>query len=308
MPRPFLLTALLLLVCGAPALAQPTAPVAPLLGWLPVSTRALAMGGAAVASADAAAVLHNPALLAAARGIEVGVQRYGRGATLGALAGAIAYAPGGLGFGIELLDHRAACAACALALPAREGALTARDGLPASGFAATLGFGRTVHGVQVGASARYVEQRIPNERDGTLAADVGAAYDVGPVTLGLAVHDIGGTLSIAGRDWSLPRRATFGAAFDRLPVGPLDLAAAGDLSLLTSGEIAVGGGAELGYTPLDGYTVAGRVGLRHAPGGHVGPLSLGALARRDRIALEYAWQPLDGGASLHRIGLLLLER
>ena len=265
------------------------------------------MGGAAVAVTDAAAVLHNPALLASARGLEVGAQRYGRGATLGSLAGAIAYAPGGLGFGIELLDHRVTCAGCALALPVREADLTTRGGLPGSGIAATLGFGRTVHGVQVGASARYVEQRIPDERDGTLSADVGAAYDVGPVTLGLAVHDIGGTLSLAGRDWSLPRRATLGAAVERLQIGPLDLAAAGDLSLLTSGEIAVGAGAELGYMPLDGYTVAGRLGLRHAPGGDVGPISLGAMARRDRIALEYAWQPLDG-ASLHRIGLLLLER
>ena len=307
MSRTPLLSALALLLCAAPAVAQP-APVAPLLGWLPVSTRALAMGGAAAAVPDAAAVLHNPALLASARGLEVGAQRYGRGATLGSLAGAIAYAPGGLGFGIELLDQRAPCAGCAAALPTREADLTMRGGLPASGLAATLGFGRTVHGVQVGASARYVEQRIPDERDGTLAADVGAAYDVGPVTLGLTVHDIGGTLSLAGRDWSLPRRATLGAAVDRLAVGPFDLGAAGDVSLLTDGELAIGGGAEIGYTPLDGYTVAGRVGLRHAPGGDVGPLSLGAMARRDRIALEYAWQPLDGGASLHRIGLLLLER
>jgi hypothetical protein len=62
---------------------------------------------------------------------------------------------------------------------------------------------------------------------------------------------------------------------------------------------------ELGYTPLEGYTIAGRVGARRVLGGDVSPLSLGAVLARDRIALEYAFQPLDGVGDVHRVGLRL---
>lgn len=288
------------------------APAAPILGWLPASTRALAMGDAAVASTDPEAVFYNPAGLGQARGVEVGAQRYGRGATVGTMAVALPFAPGGLGLGVQLLDYGVGCSGggCGSgAVVPREGALaTARGPLPASALAATLGFGRTVAGVRVGASARYVEQSVPDGRDGALAADLGAAMTFGPVDVGLAVQQLGERIELAGERWPLARRATLGAAFDDLPAGPFDVAGSAALSLLAGGDVTVGGGVEVGYTPLDGYTVAGRAGLRHVPGGDVGPLSLGLALVRDRIQLEYAFQPLPGAGDLHRVGLRLHAR
>lgn len=284
-------------------------PAAPILGWLPASTRALAMGDAAVASGDPEAVFYNPAGLVQARGVDVGIQRYGRGATMGSMAVAIPFAPGGLGIGVQLLDYGVYCADCTDAVASREGVLAgARGAYPASAMAASIGFGRTLFGVRVGATARYIEQRISNARGGALAADIGASMRLGPIDVGLAVQQLGGRLELAGERWELPHRATVGAAFNRLPAGPFDIAASAALSLLASGDVTVGGGVEVGYTPLDGYTIAGRAGLRSVHGGDVGPLSLGLALVRDRIQLEYAFQPLPGPDDLHRVGLRLHAR
>jgi hypothetical protein len=211
--------------------------------------------------------------------------------------------------GVQLLDYGVSCAGCAGAVASAEGVLGAPRGpLPASALVATMGFGRTLFGVRLGASARYVEQRIPDGRDGALAADVGAAMTFGPVDVGLAVQQLGGTIDLAGERWPLARRATLGAAFDRLAAGPFDIAGSAAVALLAGGDVTVGGGVEVGYTPLDGYTVAGRAGLRNASGGDVGPLSLGLALVRDRIQLEYAFQPLPGTEDLHRLGLRLHSR
>lgn len=267
------------------------------------------MGDAAVASSDPEAVFYNPAGLMQARGVEVGVQRYGRGATMGSMAVAIPFAPGGLGIGVQLLDYGAYCTDCDDAVVSREGALAgARGAFPASAMAASIGFGRTLFGVRVGATARYIEQRIPSARDGAIAADIGASRRVGPIDVALAVQQLGGRLELAGKRWELPRRATVGAQFDRLPAGPFDIAGSAALSLLAGGDVTVGGGVEIGYTPLDGYTIAGRAGLRSVPAGDVGPLSLGLALVRDRIQLEYAFQPLPGPDDLHRVGLRLHAR
>lgn len=293
----------------ARAQAADRGPAAPLLGWLPAGTRALSMGDAAVASGDPDAVFYNPAGLVTARGVELGAQRYGRGATVGTMAVALPFAPGGLGIGVQLLDYGVDCAGCSDAVVSREGALAgARGPSPASAMAVTIGFGRTLFGVRLGATARYVEQRIPDARDGTLDADVGASMSFGRVDVGLAVQQIGGRIELAGERWQLPRRATLGAAFDRLPAGPFDVAGSAALSLLAGGDVTVGGGVEVGYTPLDGYTVAARAGLRSVSGGDVGPLSLGLALVRDRIQLEYAFQPLPGPDDLHRVGLRLHAR
>ncbi len=262
-----------------------------------------------MASGDPEVIFYNPAGLVQARGVDVGVQRYGRGATTGSMAVVIPFAPGGLGIGVQLLDYGAYCADCSEAVVSREGALAgARGAYPASAMAASIGFGRTVFGVRVGATARYIEQRIPGARDGALAADIGASMRLGPVDVGLAVQQLGGRLELAGERWELPRRATVGAAFNRLPAGPFDIAGTAAVSLLAGGDITVGGGVEVGYTPLDGYTIAGRAGLRTVPGDDVGPLSLGLALVRDRIQLEYAFQPLPGPDDLHRIGLRLYAR
>ena len=68
-----------------------------------------------------------------------------------------------------------------------------------------------------------------------------------------------------------------------------------------------GGGVEVGYSWLEGYSVALRGGARHVPGGGVSPLTLGGALSRDRVTIEYAFQPGDAAAPghVHRAGLRL---
>ncbi|HEU4630188.1 MAG TPA: hypothetical protein VFS08_10625 [Gemmatimonadaceae bacterium] len=299
--------AALLALPGRAAAQAGTAVTAPILLRIPAGVRAASLGGAGAAVTDAEAIFHDPAQLAQARGVAMGVQRYGGGATLGSVAIALPFAPGGLGVGVQYLDYEARCLVCGGAIPESERELARGGDLPASALVASLGFGRTLSGVRVGAAAKWVEQRIPEARGGAAAVDVGVGYDVGPVALAVAARNLGGRLSDGlprGRR-ELPRSATAGAALDELPVGPLDLSAAADVTVYDGGWVTAGGGVEVGYTPLEGYTYAGRVGVRHVPHGGVGPVTLGLALTRDRIGVEYAFEPLDGPGAVHRIGVRL---
>ena len=288
-------------------LAAPTldaqSPAPPLVLRLPAGTRALALGGAAVAVTDAEAVFNNPAQLANGRGVASGGQRWGAGASLVSAAVAIAASPGGLGFGVQHLDYTTTCDACA-GEPTVEGALGRRFAAPAATTVATLGFGRELHGVRVGLAGKVAEQRLPAVRAAAAAVDVGAAKQVGPVWLGVAAQNLGGALRLGPASrWQLPRKTTVGAAVDFYPFGPLDLSASAAVAFEEGGEIVPGGGVEIGYAPLEGYAGALRAGVRRVVGDDVGSLSLGAILTRDRLSLEYAYQAIEAPGELHRIGI-----
>lgn len=286
--------------------ARPTAH-APLLLRIPTGTRALALGGAAVAIADAEAVFHNPAQLAGGRGVAVGAHRYGAGATQRSVAVALPFAPGGLGVGVQQLSWDAPCGGCADAVPVREGALARRGDVPSGALAATLAFGADLSGVNVGVAGRWVEQRVGVARADALALDVGVARRVGPAWVAVAARNLGGRLAMPTvGSWQLPRHAAAGAAIELVPVGPLDLSASTEVAVFDGGEVTAGGGVEVGYAPLQGYAFALRAGARDVPGGGLSPLTLGATATRDRLTVEYAHQAIDGGAgAVHRVGLRL---
>jgi len=298
---PVIIAALAALASAVPATAQSPAP--PLVLRMPTGTRALAMGDAAVAVTDAEAVFHNPAQLTNGRGIALGAQRYGGGASLATMAVALTAAPGGLGIGVQHLSYHAACADCG-GVATTESGLARRAAFTASATVATVGFGRDVDGVRVGVAGKVVEQQLPGVRAAAAAVDVGVARQVGPVMLAVAAQNLGGALRLGpAGTWELPRRATAGASVDFVPLGPFDLAASAAVAFHDDGEVVPGGGLELAYTPLEGYTIAGRVGLRRVVGDDVGPVSLGAMLARDRLALEYAYQPLDAAGDLHRLGV-----
>ena len=303
-PRAALLSLALLPLLAGAAAAQPGGP--PVLRG-PASTRALAMGDAGVALAAVDALCRNPAQLAVARGLAGGASRYGGGATLLSVALALPMAPGGLGLGVQHLDYTAGCAACAASLGTGEGALGTDAGPAASASVLTLGFGREVDGVRVGVAGKWVEHRVADTRGGALAVDVGVARRVGWATVAASAQNLGTRLryahGLAAQD--LQTRATLGVATEGRWVGPLDLAASAALSYLDGGDLVPGAGLELGYSPVEGYAVAGRVGARRAIGDGVGPLSLGAALSRDRVTVEYAFQPLDAPGALHRVGLRL---
>src|SRR5688500_10520687 len=91
-----------------PAWAQLPPFPAPVVLSLPGSTRALGMGDAyAAMTGDPDLIFYNPAQLGAARGLGIAAHRFGTATHLITISGANALAPGGIGFGIQLLDHAA---------------------------------------------------------------------------------------------------------------------------------------------------------------------------------------------------------
>lgn len=272
---------------------------APLVLQLPASTRALALGNADVAGRDVDVLFYNPAQLVTARGVGVAVQRYRSASTLQTMSGAIAFGSGGLGIGVQMLDFGVDPGV----YPATKASLLRRGPVVASSLAATVGIGTEFKGINVGASGKYVEDRFGNARAGVAALDLGASDDYGPVTIGLAVQNIGPDLQFGGVLAQLPTRVTLGAAGGGRPVGPFDLAASTALSVLRNGRVIPAAGVELGWTWLDGYTLAARAGVRAVDGDAESPVTLGAGISVDRLTLDYSYEMFYGGQPSHRVGL-----
>ena len=138
-------------------------------------------------------------------------------------------------------------------------------------------------GFQLGAGIKLLEQRLGNQRDATLAADLGVAKAVSDFTFGLAFQHLGEALTTTEADTPLPARATLSAALDRTPLGPLDVAATAAVARWQDGEIVPSGGLELSYWPITGRTFIGRIGLRRVPRGNASPLTFGLAFTADAL-------------------------
>jgi hypothetical protein len=295
--------AALLALCVSAARAQSTA--APLVLRLPVSTRALAMGGAQPVAQDAEALLAHPALLAWSRGASAQGQRYGAASTLGVLASALPTLGGTTGLAVQYLDYGAAGGDLRAAARGGAGALPARGPVTASSLAATVGYARAAFGLRVGAALRYAEERLGAARDGTVSADVGVAkgFLFDNVTAGLAVQHLGEGLRLRGARAPLPTRVTLGLSGANYPVNSwLDLGAAGSVSVVRGGDVVSAVGVEAALVPLQGYAIALRAGARRTLDPGERPATAGLGFTRDRVSLDYAYEPF-AGRDAHRVGI-----
>jgi hypothetical protein len=265
---------------------------------LPASTRALAMGDAFVAGRGSEVVFYNPALLALQPGLAVAAQRYSSARTLGTVSAALGSGPWGAGVGVQMLDYKGEVG---YVYPGGESPVIP---VAASSLAATLAGSAQFKGVRVGLATKYVEERIGDTRTGTVVADVGAGRDVGPVSVGLAIQNVGGDLNISGPMAELPRRATLGAAFAGYPLGTyVDLAATAAVSVLRGGDVMPAGGVELTFVPLEGWAFSLRAGARRAELARQQPVTAGAGVSLDRVSLDYAYERFRGLGGAHRVGL-----
>ncbi len=275
---------------------------APLVLSIPSSTRALAMGHAFVLSArDSDALFANPALLARPGGSAAAIQRFSDASTSITLATSRSWASGGLAFGAQVLDYGAPSSNLA-DLPADQTALLNSGATGAAELVGSIGYGREVAGFYVGVAAKLVEQRLGGDRDATVGFDVGAAGEVGPVTLGLTAQNLGPGLAMNGADLPLPHTVTLGAATDIGQVGPLDVLLATAVTRRRDGEVIPGGGVEVSWWPIQGRTFTGRVGIRRVPDGEASPFTFGFAFTGDNLAVEYAFQAFDVPGASHRFG------
>jgi hypothetical protein len=156
----------------------------------------------------------------------------------------------------------------------------------------------------MGIVGKLVEQRFGSLRASTGALDFGISVDPGPLTVGLAIQNLGPHLNMGTEDICLPVRFNLGATTDRAPVGPLDLSAAGAVVYRAEGEVIPSMGVEVAYWPVTGRTFVGRLGYRQLPDEQSGwPVTLGGGFYGDDIVLDYAYEGFDSGRGSHRISV-----
>jgi len=266
----------------APAAAQQTGL---LVLEAPSGTEAMAYGYAPwLFSRGAELLFQQPALLRRAGGAAASFQRYGGEGTLVSLAGAGSFQGGGFAAGIQYFGG---------------GALDVTE------LAGTIGYGRRVLGLDVGAAVKYVEEALGDDRDRGVAFDAGIAREVGPIAVALAVRDVGSDLRVddGATELELPTRGVAGVSTRSFPVGPLDMFLTSQVTWRRDGEIVPAGGLEVSYWPVIGYTFRLRAGIQRVVEDERSPFTLGAAFTADDITVEYAFQAFEGEGDAHRFGL-----
>ena len=290
-------------LCLVPIVARgQAAGFGPIVLQLPASTRAIGFGDAYVGVREPEAVFYNPAQLGVRPGVAISAERYGSVSTAGAVASTYVFGRFGFGLGAQMLDYRSLGPAYADAAPNGE-QLLADGPFPASSLVAAAALEMAYKGIRWGLTQKLAQDRVSDGRDGVWLTDVGAAKELGPVTVGATVQNLGAGPKMLGTSAELPTRGTIGAAASGVPVGPLDLAASGAVSVRHGGRVSPAGGVELGYVPIDGVTFAGRIGARLPEENGQAPITLGASFTFDRVSIDYGFEPYQGEGSGHRIGI-----
>lgn len=301
---------LLLIACSlsAPAAAQ-SPDAGPLLLKFPASTRAVALGNAWVAGRDEDVVFYNPAqIISAARGgFNATFALIGRNSKFGSMAGAYAAGPMSftLGWGVQILNY---------SVKLNQRYPFAPDVLTSSGAAGALsvlltgGGAIVLKGVRVGVTAKYASDRVTTPffqvaeaqpRHDALVADVGIARNLFGGVLGFSAQNLRRSSASNPLHVAVPQQALLGWTTTQ-QAGQLDLGLAAQVTA-RRGWLAPGGGIEVGYGWIEGYSAALRLGARRPETKAERPFSLGASFNGDHLALEYALQLFDGGHKMNRM-------
>lgn len=282
-------------VMPAPATAQADR-YAPVVLQLAPTPRAAVLGATAAAR-DIEAIFGNPAMIGVAAGTVAGAARYD-GATL--LTVASSSSSGSFAVGVGAMYLRGT--AHSDRLPLWSYALNVPGHLALTSAVGTFGLATTVRGLRVGSAVKYATQHQGAVGDARPALDLGVARDLGRLTAGLTVQNIGAGPRFPTSSAQLPLRVAAGLAGYGFTWGPMDVSGAAGVSVLPDGLVLPAAGLELGYVPLDGYTFVARIGLRRPELRAQQPLSFGGSASLDRFSLDYAYEDWDGGRA-HRLAL-----
>jgi hypothetical protein len=253
--------------------------------------------GNVTAVRDIEAVFSNPAMVGVAAGTVTGFGRFGAATHL-MLASSTSLGPFSVGIGAQYLDAWSQ----SNELPYWSYSLRAGGHLPASSAVGGLSLATTFRGNRIGATGKYIIQRIGSVEDAVPSLDVGLARDVSRYTIGVTVQNMGAGIHLPNSAAQLPLRVSAGVATYGWAVGQFDLNGSGGVSILPDGILLPGVGVEANYSPLEGYAFAVRGSMRRPELRAQQPFSFGGSAGLDRFALEYAYEDWVGGA-VHRLAL-----
>jgi hypothetical protein len=298
----------------------------PLILLNPAGARTLAMGNTGIAGRDDDVLFFNPAMLVIARGFSASVERYSPWSSGGSMSAVTRFNTGGIGIGARMVDYRTSASILETTRTAQlHGGAAAGSSLEGS-----IGIGQVLKGFRIGGAVKYSENTVPAIRVGAVGVDLGIARDFfGPYTFGLAVQNLGPSMDLpcpvatvaappggcvppSGLPGSFdpflqltstqqPFRATLGAQTQRA-LGEFDAVATAAVFVLRNGWFGGSGGAELGYSWLDGYSIALRAGARRPLPGDAA-FTGGAGFNMDRLSIDYAVEALSGSRFGHRFGL-----
>jgi hypothetical protein len=285
---------------AAPAHAQ-APPVGPLVLLLPATPQAASLGNAWVAGRDREVIFYNPAQLIGVRGgFDVSVVQTGSDSTMATFGSA--YAAGKwsmtLGWGVQAVRFSADPAA---PYPYSPDILLSSG--PADQFSSlfVVGGAIVIKNVRVGAAAKYALESIPSSPDASaggsqyqsaLMADVGVAGRLWGGVIAGSIQNLGRTASDRAT-LTLPRQLLLGYSISK-PAGPFDLGIYGQVAMRSDWAIPAAG-LEVGYSWIQGYNIAVRVGARRPETTAEFPMAFGAAFAADRLTIEYAIRIFDGG-------------
>ncbi len=272
-------------------------PLAPLVARLPGGTRALAMANADAGGRESDVIFYNPAQLASARGTDGSAEFYTGANLLVTLSTVLDFGPGTIGVGVQSLTFSNATPGVAV-----PDALGTSGPNPSSGLVLALGYAQSLFGMRAGVNAKLLEQSVGANRDSRGSLDAGLSRDLWRGTFGLTLQNFGPAFRTPVGRVSQPTRTSLGFTSGRYLAGPFDLMGSATASVIRGGHFVAGGGGEIAYSWLDGYTVAARGGVRRAAEGE-GPWTVGVGITADRISLDYAFESRDHRAGAHRIGV-----
>jgi hypothetical protein len=259
-----------------------------------------------VAGRDLDVIFYNPAQIIGARpSLDLSVTRHGSDGTTATIGSAYAAGPLSLtlGFGAQVASYSTGFATLYPFAPD-----VLMDSGPRSGVGVLLVVGGAVtyKGWRMGAAGKYAADHVsmPASIEDSSAGhhhalllDVGAARNLWRGVAALSVQNLG-RASIdedAGEDAArtIPRQVLLGWSTTR-PAGPIDVGLYSQLTL-RDGWTAPGGGVEVAYSWIEGYTIAIRAGARRVESASEQPVALGAAFTADRLTIEYALQFFEGG-------------
>ena len=288
-------------------------PGGPLVLRVPATPRVAALGHAWVAGRDQEVVFYNPAQLIGARqSFDLSLTRYGPASAHLAVGGV--YAGGRmsftLGWGVQMLSLTAPAGA---AYPFNEDALLAEGPIDGVGTLVAIGGAVVYRGLRVGAAGKYVTDRTSVRGDQGLSstarhalrADVGVARNLFGGVAALSVQNLGRTSQVSKTPTAakvaviIPIQMLAGWSTTRV-AGPLDLGLFSQV-LVRDEWTAPGGGVDIGYSWIEGYSVAVRAGARRPESSFEHPWSLGAAFTADRVTVEYAVRFFEGGRAVNGV-------
>ncbi len=278
--------------------------VLPKLTQLPASTRAMALGDSYMMDAGHAdAIFYHPALLTGARGFGLDVQRWSGESSSTAVSGAMQWLGGGIGVGLRTLQYGAPGLDVAAAPPGQDH-LFEFGPVPVSERSATLGYAHGIpFNIDFGASVNFIDERVDTSQESVVLFDVSVARQIGPVIVGVTVHDLGEKPILdAG---AKPSRVVIGAGNYGQRLSFLDIGYTANVGFADD-AVTYGGGLELGYWPIQGRTFVARVGFQDVPeGSDASPVTTGFAFWGDDITIEWAFRPFSGAdeGGTHRFGL-----